>query len=80
MAVGVDDELDVGVLLGELVVGVGVGEDVDFDVDAVGVALVGDASCVGVGDCRWLGVGFPDRAAVVCDPVTRLVPGAWLSA
>ena len=36
--------------------------DVDFDPDAVGVALVGDASCVGVGDCRWLGVGFPDWA------------------
>jgi len=51
--------------------------DVDFDADAVGVALVGDGSCVGVGDCRWLGVGFADRAWLVCGPVTRLVPGAW---
>ena len=67
------DEVDVGV-------GVGVGVDVDFDADAVGVALAGDTSCVGVGDCRWLGVGFADRAAVVCDPVTRLVPGVWLPA
>jgi len=50
--------------------------DVDFDPDAVGVAL-GDASCVGVGDCRWLGVGVADWALVVCDPVTRLVPGVW---
>jgi hypothetical protein len=56
------------VVVGGVLDGVGVvaggddGGDVDFDPDAVGVALVGDASCVGVGDCRWLGVGFPDRA------------------
>jgi len=66
------------VLLGEVVVlGADAEGDVDFDADAVGVALVGDASCVGVGDCRWLGVGFADRAWVACDPVTRLVPGTW---
>jgi hypothetical protein len=72
----------VGGVLGEVGVvgGVVVGGDVDFDVDAFGVALVGDASCVGVGDCRWLGVGFADPAWVVCDPVTRLVPGTWLPA
>ena len=67
-----------GVVGGVDVVGGGDdGGDVDFDPDAVGVALVGDASCVGVGDCRWLGVGVADWALVVCDPVTRLVPGAW---
>ena len=68
-----------GVLFGEVGVvgGVVVGGDVDFVADAVGVALVGDGSCVGVGDCRWLGVGFADRAWLVCGPVTRLVPGAW---
>ena len=72
----------VSVVLGEVDVGVGVrvGVDVDFDADAVGVALVGNASCVGVGDCRWLGVGFADRAWLVCGPVTRLVPETWLPA
>ena len=65
-----------GVVLDEVDVGVGVGVDVDFDADAVGVALAGDGSRVGVGDCRWLGVGFADRAWLVCGPVTRLVPGA----
>jgi hypothetical protein len=53
----------VGVVLDEVgVLVVADAEGDDFDPDAVGVALVGDASCVGVGDCRWLGVGFPDRA------------------
>jgi hypothetical protein len=68
-----------GVLLGEVgvVAGVDAGGDVDFGADAVGVALVGDASCVGVGDCRWLGVGCADLAWPVCDPVTRLVPVTW---
>jgi hypothetical protein len=53
--------------------------DTDFDADAVGVALVGGASCVGVGDVR-LGVGCADRAAVVCGAVPRLVPGEVLPA
>jgi hypothetical protein len=49
-----------GVVVGGVVVG---GE-------VVGAVVVGDASCVGVGDFRWLGVD----AGVVCVTVPRLVP------
>lgn len=53
--------------------------DADFVADAVGVAEVGGASRVGVGD-GWLGVGCADRATVVCGAVSRLVPGTLLLA
>jgi hypothetical protein len=50
-----------------------------FDRDAVGDALVGGGSCVGVGDLR-LGVGCGDRDAVVCGADSRVVPGVLLVA
>ena len=53
--------------------------DADFDADAVGAALVGGASFVGLGDVR-LDVGCTDRAAVVCGAVSRVVPGTLLPA
>jgi hypothetical protein len=53
-------------------VGVGV---VSVGVGVVVVAfVVGDAVCVGVEDCRWLGVDAADWAGVVCVTVPRLVP------
>jgi len=69
------------VVLGELGAGLvaDAEDDGDFDPDAVGVVLVGVASCVGVGDVR-LGVGCADRVAVVCGAVPRLVPGEVLPA
>jgi hypothetical protein len=56
-----------------VVVFVGAGE-VDVDVEVVGAVVVGDAVCVGVCDCRWLGVDDADWAGVVCVTVPRLVP------
>jgi len=53
--------------------------DADFVADLVGVAEVGGASRVGVGD-EWLGVGCTDWATVVCGAVSRLVPGTLLLA
>ena len=50
-----------------------------FERDAVGDALVGGGSCVGVGDLR-LGVGCGDRDTVVCGAESRVVPGALLVA
>ena len=58
---------------GVVVVSVGVGV-VDVDVEVVGAVVVGDAVCVGVCDCRWLGVDDADWAGVVCVTVPRLVP------
>jgi hypothetical protein len=51
--------------VGGVVVGGGVVDD-----EVVGAVVVGDAVCVGVGDCRWVGVD----AGVVCVTVPRLVP------
>lgn len=79
-------DVDVGLVvpgLAVVVVGVGLVADTEgdavFDVDTVGVALVGGASCVGVAEAR-LGVGLADRAAVVCGAVSTLVPGTRLLA
>jgi hypothetical protein len=75
--VAVDDEVGV---VGVGVVGLDVGVvadaegDADVDTVCVGAALVGGASCVGLGDVR-LGVGWAEPAAVVCGAVSRLVPG-----
>jgi hypothetical protein len=69
--------------LAVVVVGVGLVADTEgdavFDVDTVGVALVGGASCVGVAEVR-LGVGLAGRVAVVCGAVSTLVPGTRLLA
>jgi hypothetical protein len=51
----------------------------DGDVGGVEVGLVGGVvgavvCCVGVEDCRWLGVVAADWAGVVCVTVPRLVP------
>ena len=48
--------------------------DVDFDTVTDGVALVGGASCVGLGDVRP-GVGPAGWVANACDVVSSLVPG-----
>jgi len=73
--VGVDDALELG---GDGLVADAEGVAV-FERDAVGDALVGGGSCVGVGDLR-LGVGCGDRDAVVCGADSRVVPGALLVA
>jgi hypothetical protein len=51
----------------------------DGDVGGVEVGVVGGVvgavvCCVGVEDCRWLGVVAADWAGVVCVTVPRLVP------
>jgi hypothetical protein len=51
----------------------------DGDVGGVEVGVVGGVvgavvCCVGVEDCRWLGVDVADWAGVVCVTVPRLVP------
>ncbi len=81
VAVGVGVADADGLTLGELVAEVVADAegDADFDADAVGAAVVGGASCVGVGDGR-LCVGCADRAAVVCGAVSRVVPGIALPA
>ncbi len=78
---GVVDVVGVGVLEvgGDELVVVDVEGDADVEADTVGVALVGGASRVGVGD-TWLGVGCADRAALVCGADSTLVPGALLLA
>ena len=76
--------LVVGVGVGVGVVGVGVGglgvagpvgADELLVADAEGDVLVDGAECVGVGDCRPLGVGLAEPVAVgVFDADSRLVP------
>jgi len=56
-----------------VVVLVGVGEVV-VGAGLVGAVVVGDDVCVGVEDCRWLGVDDVDWAGAVCATVPRLVP------